>query len=150
VVMGLLVIVDNTHDFIAEDLILFSMMGVLVFAFFNFRLVAKCFAGDVGSVSIAFIILFALGALIFKTGNFIYILFLAVYGIDSVWTIIRRVANGENIFEAHRSHLYQFLSNEAGVNKLLISFLYGLVQFMIGLAVIYITEESFELQLAFS
>jgi len=147
---ALLVIVNHRFEFIDQDLLLFTLLGVLVFSFFNFRVKAKCFAGDVGSVSIAFILLFALGALILKTGNYIYILFLAVYGIDSVWTIIRRLSRRENIFEAHRSHLYQFLGNEAGVNKLLIAFLYGLVQFMIGLAIIYITDESFIFQLSFS
>lgn len=146
----LLGIVNDAVKFIDQDLLIFTLLGVLVFAFFNFRGKAKAFAGDVGSVSIAFILLFALGALILKTGNFIYILFLAVYGIDSVWTIIRRLSRGENIFEAHRSHLYQFLGNEAGVNKLLISFLYGLVQFLIGLAIIYITNESLIFQLTFS
>src|SRR5690606_637064 len=121
-----------------------------VFAFFNFRTKAKCFAGDVGSVSIAFILLFALGALILKTGNFIYILFLTIYGIDSVWTIVRRLLRRENIFEAHRSHLYQYLGNEAGVNKLLISSLYTVLQLIIGLAIIYITDEAFTIQLVFS
>jgi UDP-GlcNAc:undecaprenyl-phosphate GlcNAc-1-phosphate transferase len=149
--VGSLLMVENYKlNFIDQDLLIFSILGILVFAFFNFRTKAKCFAGDVGSVSIAFILLFALGALILKTGNFIYILFLAVYGIDSIWTIVRRLSRRENIFEAHRSHLYQFLGNEAGVNKLLISFLYGLVQFMIGLAIIYITNESLIFQLTFS
>lgn len=146
----LLVLVNREVEFIAQDLLLYTLLGVLVFAFFNFRTKAKCFAGDVGSVSIAFILLFALGALILKTGNFIYILFLAIYGIDSVWTILRRLLRGENIFEAHRSHLYQYLGNEAGVNKLLISFVYSFLQFVIGLAIIYITDETWTFQLFFS
>jgi UDP-GlcNAc:undecaprenyl-phosphate GlcNAc-1-phosphate transferase len=146
----LLVLVNREVEFIAQDLLLYTLLGVLVFAFFNFRTKAKCFAGDVGSVSIAFILLFALGALILKTGNFIYILFLATYGIDSVWTIARRLLRGENIFEAHRSHLYQYLGNEAGVNKLLISFVYSLLQFVLGLTIIYITDETYTFQLFFS
>lgn len=147
---ALLVIVNIEVEFIDQDLLLFTLLGVIVFAYFNFRTRAKCFAGDVGSVSIAFILLFALGSLIFKTGNFIYILFLAIYGIDSVWTIIRRLIRRENIFEAHRSHLYQYLGNEAGINKLLISCLYFVLQFLIGLAIIYITDETFAFQLVFS
>ena len=146
----LLLIVNNKLDFIDQDLLLFTLLGVVVFAFFNFRSNAKCFAGDVGSVAIAFILLFALGKLILQTGNFIYILFLAVYGIDAVWTIIRRLYLKENIFEAHRSHLYQFLGNEAGFNKLAISFLYGLVQFVIGVVVLRIAEENFDFQIRFA
>src|SRR5690606_10286033 len=143
---GLLMLVNREVGFVAQDLLAYTMLGVLVFAFFNFRTKATCFAGDVGSVSIAYILLFALGALIMKTGNLIYILFLTIYGIDAVWTIVRRLYLRENIFEAHRSHLYQFLGNEAGVNKLLVSFLYGCIQFVIGLAVIHIAVKDIIMQ----
>lgn len=146
----LLMIVNNKLDFLPQELLVFTLLGVLVFTFFNFRTKAKCFAGDVGSVAIAYILLFALGALILKTGNLIYILFLSVYGIDAVWTIIRRLMLKENIFEAHRSHLYQYMGNEAGINKLLISFLYGVIQLGIGLAVIEFSNKSYDIQLYFS
>ncbi|MGJ1242288.1 MraY family glycosyltransferase [Sphingobacterium siyangense] len=147
---ALLMIVNDQQDFVAQDLLIFTLLGVLVFTFFNFRTKAKCFAGDVGSVAIAYILLFALGLLILKTGNLLYILFLAVYGIDAVWTIVRRLYLRENIFEAHRSHLYQYLGNEAGVNKLLISFLYGVLQFGIGYLVIYFSSKSVQIQLIFA
>lgn len=147
---GLLMIVNLNISFVDQRLIAYSMIGVLVFAFFNFRTKAKTFAGDVGSVSIAYILLFCLGALIIKTGNLIYILFLTIYGIDAIWTILRRLQLGENIFEAHRTHLYQYLGNEAKVSKLLISFLYGLTQFVIGVLVIYISNFSATIQLIFS
>jgi len=147
---GLLMLVNNDVDFVAQDLLAYTMLGVLVFTFFNFRTKAKCFAGDVGSVAIAYILLFALGALIIQTGNLLYFLFLTVYGIDAVWTIIRRLYLRENIFEAHRSHLYQFLGNEAGVNKLLISFLYGAIQVLIGLAVIHFVDKDVTTQWIFA
>lgn len=147
---GLLLLVNSEVGFVAQDLLIYSMLGVLVFTFFNFRTKAKCFAGDVGSVAIAYILLFALGALIIQTGNLIYFLFLTVYGIDAVWTILRRLYLRENIFEAHRSHLYQFLGNEAGVNKLLISFLYGAIQFLIGLAVIHFADKDVTTQWVFA
>lgn len=147
---GLLWWVNQSISFVDPDLLIYTLLSVLVFTFFNFRTKAKCFAGDVGSVTIAFILLFALLALIIKTQNLIYILFLSVYGIDTVWTIIRRMSKGENIFKAHRSHLYQYLGNEAGVNKLLISFLCGAVQFLIGLLVIRMAQESIDVQLFFA
>ena len=136
-VVSLLMIVNQRIEFVNNDLLAFSLLGILVFAFFNFRTNAKAFAGDVGS-------------LIFKTGNLIYILFLVIYGIDSIWTIIRRLAKKENIFEAHRSHLYQYLGNEAKVNKLGISFFYGLLQFIIGFIVIIIANTSVSYRLCFS
>lgn len=146
----LLMIVNDKIHFIEQDLLIYSLMGVLVFAFFNFRTKAKCFAGDVGAVAIAFILLFALGALIIKTGNVIYILFLSIYGIDAVWTIVRRLIQKENIFEAHRSHLYQFLGNEARVNKLVISFCYGLIQLLIGILIIQFSDQDGRIQIMFA
>lgn len=147
---ALLMLTNYKINFIAHDLLAFTLLGVFVFSFFNFRTKAKCFAGDVGAVAIAYILLFALGSLILMTGNIIYILFLLVYGIDAVWTIIRRLYLKENIFKAHRSHLYQLLGNEVACNKLLISFLYGLIQFIVGLFVIRFSNESLSDQLIFS
>jgi len=146
----LLMIVNRDIGFVSNELLIITNIAVLVFAFFNFRTNAKCFAGDVGSVAIAFVLIFVIGLLILKTGNFIYILFLSIYGIDTVWTIIRRLYLKENIFDAHRSHLYQFLANEAGVNKLFISFLFGLIQFGVGILVIRISTSNFYTQLLFS
>ena len=149
-VAGLLILVNQHLRFIEQDFLIYTVLSLLVFAFFNFRTKAKCFAGDVGSVAIAFILLFALGKLIIQTENLIYILFLAVYGVDAVWTILRRLYLKENIFEAHRSHLYQFLGNEAKVNKLAISFAYGFIQFIIGYLVILFSSAELTMQLIFS
>src|SRR5690606_24501587 len=88
---------------------------------------------DVGSVSMCVILLFATLSLILTTGNPIYILFFAVYGVDSVMTIIFRLLRGENIFKAHRTHLYQYLANEAGGNRLVIATCYGVLQVGIGM-----------------
>lgn len=136
--------------FIDERLLYCVALGNLVFSIFNFRQNARCFAGDVGSVGMAFILIFILAMLIFSTGNFIYLLFLAIYGVDTFWTILRRLLRKENIFKAHRSHLYQYLANEAGVNKLKISLFYGTTQLVIGLLTIYVSNYSIKTQLIFS
>lgn len=149
-VAGLMMLVNEKINFVDRNLLIYTVLSLLVFFFFNFRKKAKCFAGDVGSVAIAFILLFALGRLIITTENLLYILFLVVYGIDAVWTIIRRLYHKENIFEAHRSHLYQFLGNEAKVNKLLISFIYGAAQFIIGYFVILFSNAEFKVQVTFA
>ncbi len=146
-VLALLGVVNNRVTFVDQNLIVYAGIAALVFGFFNFRQKAKCFAGDVGAVSMAFIILFLLAKLIFVTGNYIYILFLAVYGIDAIWTIVQRLLKKENIFKAHRTHLYQILANENGSNPLLISGLYGLVQLGIGFIVIFLSQYSAQLQM---
>lgn len=150
VVLLLLWMTNQHHHFIDPNYFYFIGIGNLIFFLFNFRNKAKCFAGDVGSVSISFILLFALFLLLQQTQNLIYLLFLAVYGIDVVITIAIRLIKGENIFQAHRSHLYQYLANEVGVNRLLIATLYALLQLGIGYAVIQIASSSRQIQWGFA
>lgn len=114
--------------FVEQSLILIMMCSVLVFNFFNFRKYAKCFAGDVGSVSIAFVILFLIGRLIIKTENISWIILFAVYGVDSVLTIIHRLMLRENISLPHRKHLYQIMANELKIPHTIVSFIYMMIQ----------------------
>ena len=104
------------------------LCSVLVFCFFNFRKKAKCFAGDVGSVSIAFILLFLIGRLIIKTEDFSWIILLSVYGVDTVLTIIHRLILHANIGLPHRKHMYQLMANELKMSHVMVSFIYMVVQ----------------------
>ena len=104
------------------------LCSVLVFCFFNFRKKAKCFAGDVGSVSIAFILLFLIGRLIIKTEDFSWIILLSVYGVVTVLTIIHRLILHENIGLPHRKHMYQLMANELKMSHVMVSFIYMVVQ----------------------
>lgn len=137
VLLALLFVNIKVYSFVDNELIYIILVAVLVFSFFNFRTKARCFAGDVGSVSIAFLIVFLLGKLIISTGDFIYILFLAVYGVDSVLTILHRILLKENIFEAHRKHAYQLMANELQMSHLVVSLIYGFLQILISVAVVY-------------
>lgn len=126
--------------FIQPELIYVAILSVLVFNIFNFRTKAKCFAGDVGSVSIVFIILYVLGQLILVTGDLSYIILLAVYGVDSVLTIIHRLMLRENIFEAHRKHAYQLMANELKIPHIVVSSFYMLLQLMIAVVFLALPE----------
>lgn len=129
VVLGGLQYINLYHNnFIQEDLIWFPMLACLVFLFYNFRKKAKVFAGDVGSICIAFWIVFLIADLIIESGNPVYILFLSVYGVDTVLTIIHRLYLKQNIFEAHRLHFYQILANEQKVSHLVVSSVYAILQ----------------------
>ena len=114
--------------FVAPALIYTVFCSVLVFCFFNFRKKAKCFAGDAGSVSIAFILLFLIGKLIIQTEDFSWIILLVVYGVDSVLTIIHRLMLHENIGLPHRKHMYQLMANELKIPHVVVSLIYMLVQ----------------------
>lgn len=123
---------NRTLNFIDNNFLWMAIMSVLVFCFFNFRKKAKCFAGDVGAVGIAFILLFALGKLILQTGNLSYIIFLSVYGVDSVLTIIHRIILHENLGEAHRKHAYQLMANELKMPHTIVSSVYMLLQLAVS------------------
>ncbi|KAB4018755.1 MraY family glycosyltransferase, partial [Bacteroides uniformis] len=117
--------------FVESDFIYTVICSVVVFCFFNFRKKAKCFAGDVGSVSIAFILLFLIGRLIIETEDFSWIVLLSVYGVDSVLTIIHRLMLHENIGLPHRKHLYQIMANELKIPHIMVSSIYMAVQAII-------------------
>jgi len=119
------------NSFALPDVIWFPMISCVVFLYFNFRKKAKCFAGDVGSVTMAFWIIMLLLQLIIKTNNYTYILFLAVYGVDAVLTIMHRLILKQNIFEAHRLHFYQILANDQKIPHLIVSSIYGALQLSI-------------------
>jgi UDP-GlcNAc:undecaprenyl-phosphate/decaprenyl-phosphate GlcNAc-1-phosphate transferase len=140
--------VNNYHlKFIENDFLIFTLSGLMVFNYFNFRTKARCFAGDVGSISIAVIILFLLLKLILQEQNLIYILFLSVYGVDSVLTIIHRLFLKENIFKAHRLHLFQVIVHNLKFSHLLMSSIYMLIQGIICYIVIFNLQYSFITQL---
>ncbi|WP_246269661.1 MraY family glycosyltransferase [Pedobacter panaciterrae] len=124
-------------SFAAPDVIWFPMISCVVFLYFNFRKKAKCFAGDVGSVTMAFWIIMLLLQLIIKTNNYTYILFLAVYGVDAVLTIMHRLILKQNIFEAHRLHFYQILANEQKIPHLIVSSIYGTLQLLIIALIVF-------------
>ena len=113
----------------AEQNFIYTMIcSVLVFDFFNFRKRARCFAGDVGSVSIAFVVLFLIGSLILQTKDFSWLVLLVVYGVDSVLTIVHRLLLHENISMPHRKHLYQIMANELKIPHAVVSLIYMVVQ----------------------
>ena len=127
-----LAVLNVRYSFVDPALIFVTVLSVLVFCFFNFRKRARCFAGDVGSVGIAFIILFILGRLIAATGDVQYLLLLGVYGIDTVLTIIHRILLHEHLGEAHRKHAYQLMANELHIPHTSVSFFYFALQLIVS------------------
>lgn len=118
------------------ELLSFMIVALLVFLFFNARKKAKCFAGDVGSVSIAVIVCFLLVQRIVATGDYKYLAFLTLYLVDTGLTIIQRAKNGEKVLEAHRKHLFQVLSNEMKIPHLVVALLFALIQLGINVLLI--------------
>lgn len=128
--------------FVDQRLIIVALLADLVFCFFNYRPKgkAKCFAGDVGSIASAFIVIYVLGKLILATGDFMYIVFLVVYGVDSVLTICHRIMLHENLGKVHRKHAYQLMANELGLEHTVVSTFYVMLQLAISAGIILIPD----------
>lgn len=138
IILGALAYINEEMVSFAEPALIYTVLcSVVVFCFFNFRRKAKCFAGDVGSVSIAFILLFLIGKLILKTEDFSWMILLAVYGVDSVLTIIHRLMLHENIGLPHRKHMYQLMANELKIPHVVVSLVYMAVQAIVIIGYIY-------------
>ena len=131
---------NHTMGFIDESYLIVAIIGLIVFSLFNFRPKgkAKCFAGDVGSIGIAFIILFALGKLMLVTQDVTWIVFFLVYGIDGSMTIFHRILLHENLGQAHRKHAYQLMANELKMSHVVVSLLYMVMQLVVSLGFIYL------------
>lgn len=131
---------------VPQDLIVIPIISILVFGIFNFRKKARFFAGDVGSISMAMIISFLFLIFIKKLEAPILILLIAVYLLDGGLTILRRLLNKENIFEPHRSHLYQRAVQKSTLSHLQVSGLYGLFQLLLIIPVILTIELDWKTQ----
>ena len=130
--------------FVPTSLIMTVILADVVFCLFNFRPKgkAKCFAGDVGSIGIAFILLFMIGQLIMKTGDVTYLIFLLVYGVDGCLTICHRIMLHENLGEAHRKHAYQLMANELKIGHVKVSLLYMGLQLAISLGFVFLVPNT--------
>ena len=139
-----LAVVNMKGDYVEQSLIISTILASLVFCVFNFRPKgkAKCFAGDVGSIGIAFIMLFLLGNVIIKTRDITWLIFLLVYGVDGCLTIVHRIMLHENLGEAHRKHAYQLMANELKIGHVKVTLLYMVLQLIVSLMFIYIIPDT--------
>lgn len=133
-------LLDHHLHFVEESLIIIVVLSNIIFCFFNLRPKgkAKCFAGDVGSIGMAYILLFLIGSLILTTQDITYLIFLIVYGVDGVLTICHRIMLHENLGVAHRKHMYQLMANELQIGHVKVSLLYASLQLLISLGFIYL------------
>ena len=139
-----LLLLNQEMGFVGGSLLVVVIISVLVFCIFNLRPKgkAKCFAGDVGSIGMALILLFCIGKLIMRTGDVTWMIFLLVYGIDGSLTIIHRIMLHENLGEAHRKHAYQLMANELKIGHVKVSMIYMALQLVISLGMMYLVPNT--------
>ena len=139
-----LFILNRELGFVEDSLVVTVVLADVVFCLFNFRPKgkAKCFAGDVGSIGIAFILLFLIGRLVMLTGDVTYLIFLLVYGVDGCLTICHRIMLHENLGEAHRKHAFQLMANELKIGHVTVSLIYMALQMAVSLGFIYLCPDT--------
>ena len=137
-------LLNRQEGFIEESMLIVAIISVLVFCLFNFRErgKAKCFAGDVGSLGAAFIMLFVIGMIVVKTMDPTWLVFLAIYGIDGVFTICHRIMLHENLGQAHRKHTFQLMANELKMSHITVSLIFAGLQLVINLGFVYLCPDS--------
>lgn len=90
-------------------------MAVLGFLYWNFP-PARIFMGDAGSGFLGI----TLGVLSLQAAwsnprfLWIWLILLGVFIVDATFTLVRRMLRGDKVYEAHRSHGYQFASRQFG------------------------------------
>lgn len=124
--------VDIPSDSLLYQVAIFSSIGVLVFSLFNFRRSAVIFSGDVGSITLGYVVLFLIWQLIANTGSAVYLVFLIVCGVETVLTILDRLFEGANIFLPHRRFLFQLMANEGRCPHYMVALGYAAVQLLIN------------------
>lgn len=137
-----LILLNWKYGFINESLLIVIGLSLLVFCFFNFRKKAKCFAGDVGSIGIALILVFSVGRLMYVTGDVTWIVLYLWYGIDGSMTIFHRIMLHENLGQAHRKHAFQLMSNELKMAHTTVSLIYTIGQLVVSLVAIYLIPDT--------
>lgn len=150
ILLSLVYVNNDIQPFVSNEFLLFIILVLLVFSYFNFRTRAVCFAGDVGSLTIAFIIVYLILRLINESQQFIYVLFLTLYGIDTVFTIVQRLMIRENIFDAHRLHLFQVVVSKTRMSHLFMSIMYMVGQAIVNFIVIMLVPMTAAQQLVYS
>ena len=137
-----LYLLNMKYGFVDDSFLVVIALSLLVFCFFNFRTKAKCFAGDVGSIGMAMLLVFSLGRLMIVTGDITWIVLFLVYGVDGVLTIIHRIMLHENLGQAHRKHAYQLMANELKMKHVVVSGTYMVLQLIVSLVAIYVIPDT--------
>jgi len=138
VILGSLQYVNQNVAFVHSDFIIYAILACVVFLMF----------GGIGSIGIAFWTIVLLLKLILETDDIIWLLFLAIYGVDVVCTIGHRVYLKQNIFKPHRMHFYQVWVEKAKCPQLWASVVYATIQLIICVVVIYFWKKIPEIMLS--
>lgn len=80
---------------------------------------ARIFMGDAGSGFLGLILaVLSLQAAWFKTELlWSWVILLGVFVVDATFTLLRRLVRGDKVYQAHRSHAYQYAARQCGAHR---------------------------------
>ncbi len=111
---------------------------------------AKVFMGDVGSIPLGLIFAAMVITLSATLLDFIcYAALLTPFYLDELSTMALRIRKRENLLTAHRTHLYQLLANECGMDHWKVTSLYGLMQIFLSFGVFFLKDQGIGIVLIF-
>ena len=140
--------INLNESILNPELILFTVLSVLVFGFFNFRKNALFFAGDIGSIAIGMLVFFIGLLLTIKLSSPLILLLLIIYGADAGCTLLYKIFfTKESILDPHRHHIYQKIVDTYKISHLKVSILYGILQLIVNFIVFKTYKLEFEKQL---
>ncbi len=117
--------------------LLFACLGFLPFNIPS----AKVFMGDVGSILLGFVFACLVTLLSESWLDFMCLAAcLFPFYADEISTMAFRIMDRESLGRPHRRHLYQLLANELRIPHWKISIGYGLLQLLMGVSVLYVTN----------
>lgn len=137
-VTSIYLIINHKENFIDQDILIYLSIAILIFGFYNFRTKALFFAGDIGSISLGFFIVFLLFSAVTQLEAPIFILSIFIYGTDGACTMLyRKFFTNEKWTEPHRHHIYQKLVDIKKWSHLKVSYIYMLLQLLINIILFY-------------
>lgn len=128
---------NSLENIIDNDLLIIPLIACIFFGFYNLRQKAKIFAGDIGSITAAMIVLFLIMFFLIKLSSPVIILMAGVYIIDAGLTILLRLSLKEKIYTPHRHHIYQKYVDFKGWNHIQVSLLYAAIQLIVNTMVFF-------------
>ena len=147
-VLSVFYFINLNEEIINPDLIIYPLISLIIFGFYNFRKKALFFAGDIGSVAIGVLVFFIALYFAIELKAPLIILAVIVYGADGGNTLLyRKIYTKESIFEPHRHHIYQKLVDVKKMSHLKVSVVYAIIQLLMNV-VLYKTYQ-LELQTQF-
>jgi UDP-N-acetylmuramyl pentapeptide phosphotransferase/UDP-N-acetylglucosamine-1-phosphate transferase len=132
-VLSIFYCINIKEQILDQNLIIYSLISLIIFGFYNFRKKALFFAGDIGSVTIGILIFFIALYFAIELKSPIIILAIIVYGADGANTLLyRKLYTNESVFEPHRYHIYQKLVDVKKMSHLKVSLIYAIIQLLIN------------------